>query len=199
MNILNLMQGAAGTAVINNVTKRLGIENKQARMAIAVGLPLLITALQRNAKKNDGASGILGAINKKHDGGILDNITDLFDGDDGDEHPDGSKILDHVLGSNKNNVADSISKESGLSAQKVMGVLSMLAPIVMGLVGRNAKNSNTDADGLSGLIGGILGGLDSNQNASPAMGFIESLLGGEKDKQENKGQDAISSLMDTLF
>ncbi len=198
MNLLNLLQGAAGTAVIENITKRLGIENRQTRMAIAVGVPLLITALRRNAQKSEGANGIMGAINKKHDGGILDNISNLFSGDNGDEDEDGSKILNHVLGRDKERVADSISRESGLSPQKVVGILSMLAPIVMGMVGKNAKNNNTDANGLSGLIGGLLGGLEGNQKAQPAMGFIESLLSGRQE-EENKGQDAITSLMDTLF
>ncbi len=199
MNILNLLQGTAGTAVINNITKRLGVQNSQVRMAIAVGLPLLITALRKNAEKDEGANGILGAVNKKHDGGILDNITDLFDGDDGDEDEDGSKILNHVLGNNKDQVANSISKESGLSSQKVVGILSMLAPIVMGMVGKNAKNNNTDAGGLSGLIGGLLGGLDGDQRAQPAMGFIESLLSGNQEEEKPQGKDAISALMDTLF
>ncbi len=195
MNVLNLLQGSAGAAVIDGITKRMGIENKQVRMAIAVGLPLLVTALARNAKKEEGAKGILGAVDKKHDGGILDNISGFFGGSDKDHDEDGQGILNHVLGNDKDRVANQISKKSGLSPQKVVGVLSMLAPVVMGMVGKNAKQ-NQGGD-LSGIIGGLLGGLQS-QGSSSGLGFIENLLDGNDD-DDDQGESAIGSLMDVLF
>lgn len=194
MNVLNLLQGSMGNMLIENVTKRLGVDNQKVRMAIAVGVPLLITALSRNAKKEDGANGIMGAINKKHDGGILDNLSDFFGGKDSEEDEEGVKILGHVLGQDRDRVTDQISKKSGLNPQKVVGILSMLAPVVMGLVGKNAKKNESNE--LSGLIGGLLGGVQE-KGGSAGLSFIENLLDGKDDDDDE--QSPIESLMNVLF
>ncbi len=196
MNIASLLQGGMGAMLLDNVTKKMGIENKQARLAISMGLPILITALSRNAQKKEGASGIMNAITNKHDGGILDNISGLFEGDK-EEHEDGSKILGHIFGDRKDSVSQSISKKSGLSTQKVVGVLSTLAPIVMGLIGKNAKSQNANSDGLSSIIGGLLGGIQQEQD-NGIMGLLDNIIdGNDDDDDDNKGLG--ENLMGMLF
>ncbi len=196
MNIASLLQGGMGAMLVDNVTKKMGIENKQARLAISMGLPILIAALSRNAKKQDGASGIMNAINSKHDGGILDNISALFGGEQ-EEHEEGNKILGHIFGEKKESVSQSISNKSGLSSQKVVGILSTLAPIVMGIVGKNAKSQNANQDGLSGLIGGLLGG-DQPEQSSGLMGMLENIIDGNDDDEDDK-QGLGENLMGMLF
>jgi hypothetical protein len=51
----------------------------------------------------------------------------------------------------------------------------MLAPIVMGYLGQQKQQQNVGADGLGGLLGGILGGAP--QQSAPAGG-LGDLLGG---------------------
>ncbi len=170
MNITNFLQGTMGVALIDGVAKRLGVNSGVARTAIAVGLPLLIASLSKNSKSKEGANGILGAVQNKHDGGILDNITDLFSNKGHED--DGNKILGHIFGSSKDDIHKTVSEKSGLSSGQTAGLMAILAPVVMGLVGKNANNQNTQADGLTGLLGSILTGGDTQQNEGNGLGSI---------------------------
>jgi len=70
-----------------------------------MALPVLMKAMERNAATPEGAQGLLGALNGKHDGSILDNLDGLFGGGvDEDVKVDGSKILGHVLGNRQQGV-----------------------------------------------------------------------------------------------
>lgn len=70
-----------------------------------MALPVLMKAMERNAATPEGAQGLLGALNGKHDGSILDNLGGLFGGGvDEDVKVDCSKILGHVLGNRQQGV-----------------------------------------------------------------------------------------------
>ena len=47
---------------------------------LTMALPVLMKAMQRNASTPQGAEGLMGAIQGKHDGSILDNLGGLFGG-----------------------------------------------------------------------------------------------------------------------
>ena len=92
-----------------------------------MALPVLMKAMQRNASTPQGAEGLMGAIQGKHDGSILDNLGGLFGGGvDEEVKNDGSKILGHVLGSRQHGVEKVISEKSGLDAGSVANILKLL-------------------------------------------------------------------------
>ena len=74
MDISNLLQGAMGQQMVDGVVNRLGIESDQAKLAISAAVPLLITALNKNANSGD-ANNIANALDKDHDGSILNNLS----------------------------------------------------------------------------------------------------------------------------
>lgn len=155
--------------MVDGVMNQLGIGNEQAKSVISTAIPVLMTALNKNASSG-GAESLFNALSK-HDGSILDNLGGFLGSGD---FTDGGKILTHVLGGNQQQVENAIGKSSGLSGSQISSVLMMLAPIVMGYLGRQKNQQGLSSDGLTSLLGGIIGG--AKQNNSSEMSTIEKLL-----------------------
>src|SRR5690606_40167820 len=93
MDISSLLQGPIGQQMVSGVVNQLGIENEQAKMAISAAVPLLLTALNKNANNGD-SQNIANALERDHDGSILDNLGGFLQGGN---FSDGMNILSHVL------------------------------------------------------------------------------------------------------
>ncbi len=187
--ILDLLQGPMGQMIINGASSQLGQDSNKTQSAIQSAIPMLMGALKRNASNPDTASGLMEALNTKHDGSILDKIGDIFGGGNVNEDvlQDGDKILGHVLGDKKEVVADAVAKQNGLDMGSAMNILKMAAPIVMGMLGKQTRQANvSSSSGLTDIIGNMLGG---NSQATQHSSMIEKLLDADGD----------GSIIDDLF
>lgn len=187
--ILDLLQGPMGQMIIQGASSQLGQDTNKTQSAIQAAIPMLMGALRKNASDPTKASGLMEAITSKHDGSILDNVMDIFGGGNVNEDviEDGDKILGHVLGEKKEVVAMAIGKQQGLDMGSAMNILKMAAPIVMGMLGKQARQSNvSNPTDLSNIIGNMMGG---NQQAQQSQSMIEKLL----------DSDGDGSIIDDLF
>ena len=187
--IMDLLQGPMGQMIIQGVGSQLGSDTSKTQSALGAAIPMLMGALKKNASNPDTASGLMEALQNKHDGSILDNITDIFGGGNVNEDvvEDGDKILGHVLGDKKETVAAALSKQHGLDMGSAMNILKMAAPVVMGMLGKQTRESNvSNPTDLTNIIGSMLGG---HQEAEQHSSFIESIL----------DQDGDGSVVDDLF
>lgn len=183
MDISNLLQGAMGQQIVSGVMSQLGIKNEQAQMAISAAIPFLLTALSKNAATGD-AQNINNALETKHDGSILDNLGGFLSSGN---FSDGAGILGHVLGRKQPQVENAIGQSSGLNSGQVSQLLAILAPIVMGYLGKEKREQGLDEGGLTGLLGGLVGGAaQSNQRE---MSTIEKLL--DQDGDGNAMDDVM--------
>ncbi len=177
--ILDLLNSDLGKTIVNGVAGSTGQSQDKTSGLLTMAMPVLMQAMKRNASTPQGAEGLLGALNSKHDGSILDNLGDLFGGGVNPEVTnDGSKILGHILGGNQQNVSNALSQKSGLDIGSVAQILKVAAPLLMGVLGRQAKQNNVSSpSGLEGLLGGLLKGNSPQQEQS----FLESILDADGD------------------
>lgn len=177
--ILDLLNSDLGKSVVSGVSKETGQPENKTGELLTMALPVLMQAMRRNASSPEGAQGLLGALNSKHDGSILDNLGDLFSGGvNQDVKDDGGKILGHVLGSKQQNVEYALSKKSGVDASSVANILKVAAPILMGMLGKEKRQLGvSDQGGLEGLLGGMLKSNSPQQEQS----FLESILDADGD------------------
>ena len=177
--ILDLLSNDLGKTIINGVSQETNQPQNKTQDVLTMALPVLMTAMKRNASSQEGAQGLLSALDNKHDGSILDNLSGLFGG--GVDHAvktDGEKILGHVLGKKQTMVETALSEKSGVDANSVAQILKIAAPIVLGMLGKEKKQQNINhQSGLENLLGGLLSGNSRQQEQS----FLESVLDADGD------------------
>ncbi|MCV6628987.1 MAG: DUF937 domain-containing protein [Flavobacteriaceae bacterium] len=175
--ILDLLNSDLGKQIISGVSGQTGQSQDKTASVLSMALPVLMGAMKRNTNSSEGASGLMGALSNKHDGSILDNLGELFEGGvDQNVMDDGAGILGHVLGGNQANVESAIGQKSGLDSGSVGNILKIAAPILMGFLGKESRNQNVNnSNGIGDLLGGLMGGQQKEQS------LIESLIDGDND------------------
>lgn len=178
--ILDLLNSDLGKSIISGVSGSTGTDETRTSSVLTMALPVLMKAMERNASTPQGAEGLMGALmNGKHDGSIIENLGGLFNGGvDTEVKNDGDKILNHVLGTKKQGVEKIIGEKSGLSADAVGNILKVAAPILMGVLGKQARQNNVSTpNDLGSMLGGLLGGNSAQEEQS----FLEKILDADGD------------------
>jgi hypothetical protein len=165
-SLQDLLGPQQGGEAVQEISSSVGAEPSAVNTVIQAALPTILGSLANNAATPQGAESLNSALEQDHDGSILDNLGGLgsmiFGGGDQTPAPprqaDAGGILGHILGGNQGPVVQQASDQSGLGAGQVAQILMMLAPIVMGYLGRQKQEQGVGADGLGGLLGGLLGG-----------------------------------------
>jgi hypothetical protein len=144
--LLSQLSGGA----VDQIGKQVGVPPQQAQQVVGMALPLLIGALSRNTSSPDGAASLAGALKRDHDGSILGNLAQAVGKPETAQ--DGSAILGHVLGAQQPNVVNSVSRATKLDANQVGQILAILAPIILGALGKTQRSRHLDDQGLSALL-----------------------------------------------
>ena len=154
-SVLDMLSRQFDDNNLQRISTQLGADPQTVARAAQVALPALLAGLARNASRPDGAASLDRALDEDHDGSVLDGGVQRALSDP--QAFGGAGILEHVLGRKRGAVEQGISKSSGLDMSKVGPLLVMLAPLVMGALGRAKRTENVNAGGLDGMLGGILG------------------------------------------
>jgi len=173
--LLDLLNSDLGKTLVSSASSQLGQNKVQTTTALSTALPLILGAMKNNASTPQGAEGLLSALSGKHDGSVLDNLGGMLE--NSDVLSDGAGILSHVFGGKEQNVAQAVSKKSGMDLGAAMNLLKMAAPVIMGVIGKQSKQQNVkDSNGIGDLLGGLLGG-----NAQKEQSLVTQLLDADGD------------------
>ena len=174
---MDLLQGQLSEGLVNQLSQQLGGADKAQTATAASGImSTLMGALAKNAATPEGASALANALDRDHDGSILDDVMGMVTGTSQTQNTraaNGAGILGHILGGKQNGAIDMISKMSGLSSNNTGNLMTMLAPIVMGALGKTKKESGLDASGLAGMLTGSVQNVATQR---PEMGMIGKFL-----------------------
>ena len=158
-NLMDLIKGQLTDTVMDKISGKLGADRQQTDVATDNILATLIEGLAKNTADKSGAEGLANALEKDHDGSLLDNLHDLIDGKAEQANPraaNGAGILKHILGGNQSSMVDVISGLSGLGAGKTGNLMTMLAPVVLQMLGKQKRQQNLDTGGLANILSGTL-------------------------------------------
>jgi hypothetical protein len=171
--LLDMLAGGLDQRSLQTLGAQIGATPQQTGRAVEVALPMLLGALQRNATSPTGAAALRGALERDHDGSVLDDVAGFFN-----RPPTGSDVrsLDHIFGGRRAPVETAVSKATGLGSAQVMQLLAQLAPLVLGALARARGSAGAAAGRSGGGLGDLLGGaLGQMQGSNPGLG---GLLGG---------------------
>lgn len=167
-DLAGMLIGMLGSGELDKLGSQLGADPASTQKAVGAAVPLLLSALGKNAASPQGAQALLGALSRDHDGSVLDNVGAALGS--GALSKDGAAILGHVLGNKQGAVAAGIGQASGLTADTSGQLLAMLAPLVMGGLGKTQRQSGLDASGLASMLGG------QREQANAGLGGLAGLL-----------------------
>jgi len=186
--LMPLLQGSN----VQQVSRQLGVGEDKASTAIKAALPLLVGAMQRQAASPAGLDSLAGALDRDHDGSVLDDIGGFLGS--GGSAATGAGILGHVLGSRQSNVANSLGRSTGLDSGQILQLLAMLAPLVMGALGRAKRQAPATGGGLADILGGTTRQMD--QQAPDLMSSLGRMLDADGD---GSAVDDLASIAGSLF
>ena len=192
-SLQDLLGPQQGSEAVDQISQTVGAEPSSVNSAIQAALPAILGGLASNASDPQGAQSLDQALEQDHDGSILGNLGGLggliFGQQETPRQADAGGILDHVLGGSQGRVAQDVSQQTGLPTGQVAQILMMLAPIVMGYLGQQKRQQGVGADGLGGLLGGLLGAGAPQQSSG---GFLD------RDGDGSSMDDIASMAMDYL-
>ncbi|MBC8042294.1 MAG: DUF937 domain-containing protein [Rhizobacter sp.] len=149
-DIMNLITSQLGSGAVQQLSQNIGADENATQKAITAAVPLLLSALARNASSPGGAESLYTAVSRDHDGSALDNVMNLVGNT---SSGNGAGILNHVLGSQQPAVQQGLAKSTGLDAGTIAQILQVAAPLVLGALGRTQQQQGFDAGGLSQFLG----------------------------------------------
>lgn len=179
---MDLLQGSLSSGMIDQLSQQLGGANKQQTAAAASGIvTTLMGALAKNASSTEGAQALNNALERDHDGSILDDVMGMLSGQaqvNNTSMLNGAGILNHVLGNKQSGAVDMISKLSGLDSNQTGSLMTMLAPVIMGALGKAKRQQGLDVAGIASLLSGTVSAQKQN---NPTMNLVTSFLDADGD------------------
>jgi hypothetical protein len=175
ISLQDMLNQQLGGNTLSQISQNLGTDENSTAMAIQAALPMLLGALARNSSNQEGAQALDTALSQDHDGGILDDIMGFLG--NSNQGP-GSGILGHIFGDRREAVEGNIAQSSGLNMSQIAQLLMILAPIVMGALGRTKRQEGLDAGGVADRLNQERQQIESS---SPIMGMLSSLLDRDHD------------------
>ena len=179
-NLLDLAKNyLANGDVVKAASGFLGESESGTSSALSAIIPTILGTVTQKASTTDGASGIMDLLRLgNHDGGILDNVSGLLTGGDQTNSllSTGGSVVKSLLGDKVGGVIDLISNFAGVKQSSSSSLLSMAAPILLGLIGKKVKSDGLGVSGLMNLLGSQAANIQSAMPSGIASG-LTSLLG----------------------
>ena len=102
MDLFDLIKGQLGEAAIGAIAGQLGgAKKEQTSSAVDSAMAVLMGALAKNTRNPEGASALGSALDRDHDGSILDDVMGYISGSNpisNTKAANGDGILGHLLG-----------------------------------------------------------------------------------------------------
>jgi hypothetical protein len=202
MDLMELLKGQLNDQLVGQLSQHIGAEPQQTASAAEGVFATILGGLANNATSEGGVNALMAALDRDHDGSILDDLMEMVggmaNGTANSNATNGLGILGHVLGDRQETAAAQIGQSNGLSAGQAMKLMTILAPIVMNVLGKAKSQGGLDVGSLVGML------MGSAQNAQQG-GFgdlIGSVLGSAlsgNQQQTNGAGGMLGNVLGSLF
>lgn len=182
MNVVELLQGQLDDNLINQLTQQIGAQSQEQTAAAASGIiSTLVAGLNKNVQQPGGAESLISALDRDHDGSMLEDVAGFLLGNRQAPNPkaqNGLGIIGHILGNNQFNVASVLGKATGLDSSQIGKLMIALAPMVLAALGKMRTQQGMNAEGIGSVLSGT---VQSQVNQKQEMGLLGRLLDSDGD------------------
>ena len=229
-NLTDELRKKLDPETIRSLSQQIGANEDQTRQAVGALVPMLIGGMSQNARGSDeGARALDGALERDHDGSLLDSLSSMLGGSSGagalgggalgggalgggvggmlggllgggSKATNGAGILDHILGGRQEPVRNGVSRATGLGGGSTGQLMQLLAPIVMSALGRVKRQENLDSRGVKDLLERERSTLEEEAPDTQQGGLL-SILDSNRDGKVNIEDDVakVGAALGTAF
>lgn len=179
---------------LEQISRQIGADRSTTEAALPGAIGSLMAGLAKNTSQSTGAAELNDALARDHDGSILDDLGGFLNNPQG-----GGGILKHVLGGNQQVVEGALNQTTGIDTQASGQLLKILAPIVLGALGKARNQGGLDAGSLAGILAGER--QEISRRAPKEVGGLGGLLDADGDGQivDDIAAKVGGSLLKNLF
>lgn len=179
MNIVELIMSQMGGDTPNKLGSLIGENRAKTESAVGAAVPALLAGLTKLVSKPEGSKQ-LDALLGKQDTGVLENFTSMLGSQGASVAEKGSGLLTSLLGGdNLAGLLGTLGKFTGLRQDSMGKLLGALAPLVLGVLGKQKSSMGLDMGGLANLLAGqkqnIMGAMPSG--LGDALGALPGMAG----------------------
>src|SRR5882757_6022267 len=157
-SILESLTSFLGPQVVGPVASQLGESTDTVQRGLQSGSAALLAGIASKAGQPGFLGQIFGLITNPANtsgalSGITSNLGSLASGASGSPLGSlGGQFLSSIFGPNMPTVTDTIGRSTGLASNKVGSLLSMAAPLVLGVLGQHVRQNNLSAGDLGNTL-----------------------------------------------
>lgn len=188
-NLIDIVQSQLSEDMIGQLSRQIGSTPQQTQVAASSVIATLVTALSKNTEKPGGIDALVSAVDRDHDGSILDDAMGFLLGNKKPANTNalnGSGILRHVLGGKQEAANDVLSKLTGLDKGAIAQLMITLAPMVLAAIGKARHKQGLTPQGIGDLLSGT---VRSQTQQRTELGLLGRFL----------DRDGDGSVMDDLM
>jgi hypothetical protein len=175
MNLVDMIGKYVSPDLMSKVGSAAGLGSDETKKVASGAVPLVAAGLARMGSSEQGAGRLLDLARQSGAEDMVERFGDAV----GDETSRrslverGGGLLSSLFGAKSEGVLDAFSAQTGASRTGTRSFLAMLAPLALGILGRQARSQGLGAGGLASMLSGQAGLLT---NMLP--GGVGKLLGG---------------------
>lgn len=210
---MDMLATQMGGGVLDQISGQIGADKGTTEKAVAAALPALIAGLARNANKSqDGAAALANALERDHDGGLLENLSgilgaaqgsqgglaSLFGGGSNSGGGLGSLIgaAGSLLGGGSNSVNKKSLDGSGILRHVLGGKQNAVETGVSKASGLDMSQVAKLLPVLAPIVMSALGKMKKERNMGP--GDLAGMLAQENQEVARQAPSGVGGLMDLL-
>lgn len=168
MNIMEMVKKSVTDQVMGQIGGMLGMsDQKKASSTFDTAIGSILGGLMKKSSSPEGAKQVFEMASKSDDS-IMDKLGDILGGG-GDKleavQKSGGGMLEGIFGGSQqsSSMTQTIAKALGLDGSIVGKLLTLAAPMLLGVIGKHIKSAGMNAIGLGSLLG------EQKQHLSAAM------------------------------
>ena len=162
INIVQIISNQLQGGTLNKLSSLIGESPERTQTAVGAAVPTLLAGLTHAASTPEGAQRLTSAISQQSDPNIESNFAGSLDKPQNPEA--GSNLLGSLMGGGLGGQLSSILGQfTGMKSGAVGGLLGSIAPLVLGVIGKQQKVAGPEGSSVSGFLN------SQKQNIAAAM------------------------------
>jgi len=163
--------------VVHRASSLVGEPESSTRSALNAAVPSVLSGLVNTVSSREGADSVSALIRGGGYGAVTESASSLFSGGSATNNMMGAgqQLLGKIFGSKSSSVADLVAKSSGVSSASATKLLSLAAPLTLGVLGKVSPAHDS-----ASLVNTLLHGRSEILAAAPA-GLSQALGTGSTD------------------